>query len=37
MVFDEACLMELDTGDAELLDKEASPSNKCLQKIKASS
>jgi hypothetical protein len=29
-----ACLAELDTGDAELFDEEAGPSNKRLQKSK---
>jgi hypothetical protein len=32
MVFDGAGLADLDTGDVELLDEEAYPSNKCLQK-----
>jgi hypothetical protein len=34
MVSDMAGLTELDTGDAELLDEEADPSNKRLQKSK---
>jgi hypothetical protein len=33
-VYDRACLTELDTGDVELLDKEASHSNKPFQKSK---
>jgi hypothetical protein len=33
-VSDGICLAELDTGDTELLDEEAGPSNKCLQKSK---
>jgi hypothetical protein len=33
-VSDGAGLIELDTGDVELLDEEAGPSNKCLQKSK---
>jgi hypothetical protein len=32
MVSDGAGLVELDTGDVDLLDEEAGPSNKCLQK-----
>jgi hypothetical protein len=34
MVSDRAGLIELDTGDVELLDEEAGPSNKRLQKSK---
>jgi hypothetical protein len=34
MVSDGAGLAELDTSDVELLDEEASPSNKCLRKSK---
>jgi hypothetical protein len=34
MVSDRAGLMELDTDDTKLLDEEAGPSNKCLQKSK---
>jgi hypothetical protein len=34
MVFDKAGLIELDTSDVELLDEEACPSKKCLQKSK---
>jgi hypothetical protein len=34
MVSDGAGLTELDTGDVELLDEEAGPSNKRLQKSK---
>jgi hypothetical protein len=34
MVSDEAGLIELDTGDVELLDEEACPSKKRLQKSK---
>jgi hypothetical protein len=30
MVFDGVGLADLDTGDVELLDEEADPSNKCL-------
>jgi hypothetical protein len=30
MVFDEAGIAELDTGDIELLDEDAGPSNKRL-------
>jgi hypothetical protein len=33
-VSDRAVLTELDTGDVELLDEEAGPSKKCLQKSK---
>jgi hypothetical protein len=34
MVSDGAGLIELDTGDVELLDEEVGPSNNCLQKSK---
>jgi hypothetical protein len=34
MVSDRTGLTELDTGDVELLDEEAGPSKKCLQKSK---
>jgi hypothetical protein len=34
MVSDGAGLIKLDTGDVELLDEEASPSKKCIQKSK---
>jgi hypothetical protein len=34
MVSDGVGLAKLDTGDAELLDEEAGPSNKHLQKLK---
>jgi hypothetical protein len=37
MVCDRAGLTELDTGDVHLLDEEAGPSNKRIQKTKASS
>jgi hypothetical protein len=33
-VSDEVGIAELDTSDVELLDEEAGPSNKCLQKSK---
>jgi hypothetical protein len=32
MISDGVGLAELDTSDTELLDEEAGPSNKCLQK-----
>jgi hypothetical protein len=34
MVSDGVGLEELDTGDVELFDEEAGPSNKCLKKSK---
>jgi hypothetical protein len=34
MVYDGACLAELDTSGVDLLDEEAGPSNKRLQKSK---
>jgi hypothetical protein len=34
MVSNGTGLVELDTGDVELLDEEAGPLNKCLQKSK---
>jgi hypothetical protein len=35
MVFDGAGLSELDIGDVQLLDEEAGPSNKHIQKSKS--